>query len=206
MRTMHDTIEDRVGEGRIAQMLMPAIARKLTRDDRGPSAIAVVEDLQQVLALGVFEPDQSPIIEDQHIDARKARQHGRVRPVPLREREFGKEARNAPVDHALALTAGLLSQRAGEKRLADPGRAGDEDVLMLGDPAAGRQLPDHRPIQFPPAVVEIFQTRVAQSELGLLEPARERAILAGELLGIDEHAQALVETERGARGIALLVR
>src|SRR5436309_1600313 len=51
MRTMHDTIEDRVGEGRIAQMLMPAIARKLTRDDRGPSAIAVVEDLQQVLAL-----------------------------------------------------------------------------------------------------------------------------------------------------------
>ena len=45
---------------------------------------------------------------------------------------------------------------------------------------------------------------MAQAEFGLLEPARERAIVAGELLGIDEHAEALVETERGGRGIALL--
>ena len=109
MRPMHDTIEDRVGQGRITQVLMPAIAGKLTRDDRGPRAITVVEDLQQVLALGIFEPDESPIVEDQHIDPRETRQHGRVRAVPMREREFGKEARNAPVDDAMALAAGLLS-------------------------------------------------------------------------------------------------
>ena len=142
MRPMHDAIEDRVGDGRIAEVFMPAIARELTRDDRGPRAIAVVEDLQQVLALRVFEPDESPVIEDEDIDPREARQHGRVRPVPMREREFRKEARNAPVDHAMALAAGLLSQGAGEKRLADAGRAGDQDVLMLGDPAARRELPD----------------------------------------------------------------
>src|SRR2546425_4767836 len=101
MRPMHDTIEDRVGQGRIAEVLMPAITWELTRDDRGPSAIAVVEDLQQVLPLGVFEPDESPIIEDEHIDPREARQHGRVRAVPMREREFRKEARDPPVDHAM---------------------------------------------------------------------------------------------------------
>lgn len=45
---------------------------------------------------------------------------------------------------------------------------------MLGDPAAGRQLPDHRPIQFPTAVVEIFETRDDVQELGAVEP-RPRA-------------------------------
>ena len=45
MRPMHHAIEDRVGHGRIAQVLMAAIARQLTRNDRGPGAIAIVEDL-----------------------------------------------------------------------------------------------------------------------------------------------------------------
>jgi hypothetical protein len=67
MGTMDDAIEDRIGHGRIAQVFMPAIARGLTRDNRGPRAVAVVEDLEQVLALGIFEPDESPIIENQHI-------------------------------------------------------------------------------------------------------------------------------------------
>jgi hypothetical protein len=76
---------------------------------------------------------------------------------------------------------------------------------MLGDPAAGRELPDHGAIQFAAAtVVEILETRVAQAEFGVLEPARERAILSRELLGIDEYAQALVATEGRDRGIALL--
>ena len=78
MRSMHDAIEDRVGDGRITEVFMPAIARELTRDDRGPRAIAVVEDLQEVLALRVFEPDESPVIEDEDIDPREARQHRRV--------------------------------------------------------------------------------------------------------------------------------
>ena len=59
MRAVHDTIENRVGQRRITQVLMPAITGELARDDRGPPAIAVVEDLQQVLALGVFEADKS---------------------------------------------------------------------------------------------------------------------------------------------------
>ena len=122
MRTMHDAVEDRISHGWIAEVFMPAIARELTGDDRGPRAIAVVEDLQQVLALGVFEPHESPIIEDQDIDPGEARQHGRVRPVAVRERELWKQPRDPPVDHAMSLAAGLLAQGAGKKRLADAGR------------------------------------------------------------------------------------
>src|SRR5438067_5039525 len=111
----------------------------------------------------------------------------------MREREFGKEARDPPVDHAMPLATGLLSQGAAEKRLTDPGGPGDEDVLMLGDPAAARELPHEGAVQFPATVIEIFETGVAHTEFGLFEPPRQRAILASELFGIDEDAEALVE-------------
>ena len=39
MRTMDHAIEDGVGHGRIAQVVMPAVARQLTCNDRGPRAI-----------------------------------------------------------------------------------------------------------------------------------------------------------------------
>ena len=60
----------------------------------------------------------------------------------MRERELRKQAWNAAVDDAMPLTAGLLSEGTGEKRLADAGRPGDQDVLMLSHPASGRELTD----------------------------------------------------------------
>jgi hypothetical protein len=54
MRAMHDTIKDGVGHRGIAHVLMPPIARQLTGDDRRPGAIAVIEDLEQVLTVSVF--------------------------------------------------------------------------------------------------------------------------------------------------------
>jgi hypothetical protein len=40
----------------------------------------------------------------------------------MRERELRKQAWNAAVDDALPLTAGLLAEGTGEKRLPDAGR------------------------------------------------------------------------------------
>jgi hypothetical protein len=82
MRAMDDTIQDRIGDGRIAKVLVPAVGGQLTRDDRGPRAVAIVEDLQEVLALDVFETGDSPIIEDQHIHAGEPGEQGREVPSP----------------------------------------------------------------------------------------------------------------------------
>jgi len=46
-----DAIEDRVGEGRIADHLMPAIDRDLTGDQQRAPVVPVVDDLEQVAAL-----------------------------------------------------------------------------------------------------------------------------------------------------------
>jgi hypothetical protein len=39
---------------------MPAVTRELSGDHRRPRAIAIVEDLQEVLTLGVFETGEPP--------------------------------------------------------------------------------------------------------------------------------------------------
>jgi hypothetical protein len=70
-------------------VVRPAIGRQLTGDDRGARAVAILEDLPQVLTLAVFESDEAPIIEDEDIDARETRQHNGVRAVAMRERQFG---------------------------------------------------------------------------------------------------------------------
>ena len=147
MRAMHNTIENRIGERRIAQMLVPAIGRELPRDDRGAAPIAVVEDFEQVLALPILQPDEPPIIEDEDIDACEACQHGGIRAVPVRERQLGKEARNPAIDYAMALAAGLLAEGTGQKRLTDARRARDQDILMLGDPATAGELANDGAIQ-----------------------------------------------------------
>jgi len=67
----------------------------------------------------------------------------------------------------MSLPAGLLADCAGQKRLADTRRPGDQDVLMLGDPATRRELPDERMIKFPATA------RIARSRAGSRRPNSE---------------------------------
>ena len=64
MPAVHDAIENGVGERGIAQVFVPAVDRQLTRDNRRPVPVPVIEDLEQVLAVHILEADEAPIVED----------------------------------------------------------------------------------------------------------------------------------------------
>jgi len=115
-----------------------------------------------------------------------------------------KEPWEPPVDHPVALPARLLAQAAGEKGLSDAGRTRDEDVLVLVDPATGRELTDQRANRASGHCSPGLDAGVREAQFRLFEATPERAPIAGELLGVDEHAEAFVETEGGRGGIALL--
>src|SRR2546430_11969734 len=51
-----------------------------------------------------------------------------------------------------------------------------------------------------------FDARLGELELGLVQRAGEAFVLAGEPLGLDEEAEALVEGEGGHVGLVLLLR
>ena len=64
MGAMDDAIESGVGQGGIADHLVPAIDRDLTGDQQGSPVVAIIDDLEQIAALlGVerFRPQSSMI-------------------------------------------------------------------------------------------------------------------------------------------------
>ena len=48
---MHETVEDRVGERRVADDVMPLVDGNLAGHDRRADAVAVLEDFEQVVAV-----------------------------------------------------------------------------------------------------------------------------------------------------------
>ena len=142
IRIVDQAVEDGVGDRRVAQIGVPLLARQLAGDDRRARRVAVLDDFEQIVALDVGESGQAPVVEDEDVDAGEPREQRRVGAVGAREREFLKEARQAPVDGAVALATRLLAERAGQVGLADAGRAGDQDVAVLDDPATGGELAD----------------------------------------------------------------
>ena len=119
----------------------------------------------------------------------------------MREREFVEEPRDAAIERAVAVAARLMGERAGDEGLAGAGGPGDEHVVVLGDPAAGGELAEQRLVELTLGpIVDGLDAGLGQAELGLLERALQAAVLAGEPLGVDEQAEALVEGEGGVIG------
>src|SRR5207249_11551367 len=67
MGIMHEAVEDSVGEGRIADDLVPGIDRQLAGDQRRAGAITVLDDLHEVAPLVGREPVWAPVIKNQQI-------------------------------------------------------------------------------------------------------------------------------------------
>ena len=116
---MHQPVENGVGDGGVAQIVVPAFPWQLTGDDGGPRAIAILEDLEQIVSVAIGDGPESPVVEHQDVDAGEAPQDGDVGAVRVRERQIRKEARQRTIDHAVALATGLLPERTGQIRLAD---------------------------------------------------------------------------------------
>ena len=60
---VNEPVEDRVGEGPIADHLVPVFDRELARDQRGAVDVAVVHDLEQIAALIVVQGGQPPVVD-----------------------------------------------------------------------------------------------------------------------------------------------
>src|SRR5215471_10469802 len=64
-----DAVEDGVGQGRLANQVVPAVDWDLASDQRGAAAVTVFKDFQQIVTLLGPERLETPIIEDQQLDA-----------------------------------------------------------------------------------------------------------------------------------------
>ena len=134
-----DAVQDRICESGISNCFMPVFDGDLARHDRGGASMSVVEDFQQVAAFGAGQHGQSPVVEDENLDATEALQEAAVSPVAAREGQRLEETRDPVVEDGMVVAAGLVAERAGDPALAEARRAGDQEIFMTVDPFAGSE-------------------------------------------------------------------
>ena len=141
---MDEAIEDGVGEGRLADDLVPASDRELAGDQRRAAAVAVLDDLHQIAPLVAVRRSGPQSSRISRSDLAEAAEQPREAAVAVGELEIGEQPRQALVEDGESVAAGLLAERAGEPRLADAAGPGDEQIAVLGDPLAGGELLEQR--------------------------------------------------------------
>src|SRR5699024_10663141 len=114
---------------------------------RGAGAVSVLDDLHEIAALAGGEPVGPPVVEDQQVGPDQAPEQPWEAPIAMGELEFGEESGQPLVDDGAVVAAGLLAKRAGEPCLADTAGAGYQQVALLGDPSACRQLLEQRLVE-----------------------------------------------------------
>src|ERR1700750_1517589 len=87
-----DAIEDCVGQSWVADQVMPAVHWDLAGDQRGATAVAILDDFQQVMALLSGERLQPPIIKDEQLHAAKGAHQPGVATVAACQHEIAEQA------------------------------------------------------------------------------------------------------------------
>ena len=68
MSVVHETVEDAVGDGGVADLLVPLGHGELRGQDGGAGLIAFLADFPEVAPFGFLQGGHGPVINDQNID------------------------------------------------------------------------------------------------------------------------------------------
>jgi len=99
MSAVDDAVEDRVGQGGIADYLVPAADRHLAGDQQRTAIAAVVDDLEQIAPLLGVEWLRPPIVDDQQAGAFERGQQTRHAAFAARLGQVAEQASGAFVKH-----------------------------------------------------------------------------------------------------------
>jgi len=137
---VEEPVADGVGQRGLADVIVPLGRGELTGDDRGAAAVPVLKDLEQVAAFLVLHGRERPIVEEEDVHPGELAEEAAVGAVGAGQAEVIEQPGGPAVVGAVAAAAGLVGEGTGDEAFAGAGGAGDEDLLMLVDPAAGGEL------------------------------------------------------------------
>ena len=81
MGVVHDAVQDGVGQGWVADDVVPAVDRRLAGDDQRPGVVAILDDLQQIALLFGGQRLRPPIVQDQQVDPGELLEQPGIPPV-----------------------------------------------------------------------------------------------------------------------------
>src|SRR3989304_516594 len=202
---VHKTVKDCVGEGRVADVLVPVLDRELAGEERGSGADAIVQQFEQIGAFARSDGGDRKVIDHHEVHLGDGGQALAEAAIGVTEAQFIEQARGAQVERGQALAASLMGQCAAQKRLATAGCTVDEKILVLTDPVAGTQARQLRPVKTAAsAEIEVFKGS-ALLELCELQQTREPPVLAVGDLALDQQAEAIFEGQALGAGLGHLL-
>jgi hypothetical protein len=84
-------VADGVSDARIMEVLVPLRGRKLAGNDGGACAAAIIEEFEQIVALGIGERRESEIVQDEDVEASELAEGADVSAVSTRQSELVEE-------------------------------------------------------------------------------------------------------------------
>jgi hypothetical protein len=127
-------------KGGVGEVVVPPLREQLARHERGSRAVAILEHVQEGLAVLLVQRGDPEVVQDEDVRPHESREDLGVGSVDAGQGEFVVEARGPAVEDAVALAAGLKRQGAREKCLPCAGGAGDQDVELVLDEGTGGEL------------------------------------------------------------------
>src|ERR1700752_4030762 len=189
-------VEDGIGIGRIADRVVPALDWDLRSQDRRGTLVAIVDDLHQVATLLGGKPGHGPIVDYEQLYPGELGEQPGGLAVDAGEGEFVEKPGKPLITHQEPATRGLVADGASQETLAATGRAQDQNVVVLVQPAAAGEAVDQAAVETArSAVVDILEAG-GLAQLCKAQTLGERGIVAFDGLAIDQHRQALVEVRR----------
>ena len=192
---MHEAVEDGVTEGGIADDVVPVLDGELAGDEGRATAVAVIEDLEEISALGVVEGHHAEVVESEELGTQQAVEKLGIGTVCLGESEVVEEPGEPEISGGQTMSAGGLGEGTPEVGLARAGGSGDEDDLVLSDPAAaGETKYDGLVEAARGSEVDILEAGI-EAQLGDLQKPSESAVLALGGLAFEEQREPILEAD-----------
>ena len=174
---MDETVEDCVGEGGVAEAVVPFLDRELAGDQGGPGGVSVLEEFEQVAAMVGIELGEAEVVEDEEVELGEGGEEFGIGAVAAGDGEVVQQPRQSQVQRGESVAAGLMGERTGEPGLSDAARSGDEDVEVLAQPAPAGKREDEGLVESAGvAEVDVLDAGVGMAQL---RAARGRAPLDG---------------------------
>ena len=121
---VQQAVQDGIGNGGVADDGVPVFDGALAGDNGGVCPIAILDDFEQVVALGIVERSEEQIVEDEELDFGQAVKRFEMRAVGFGLEQYFKQARCAQIEHGVALTGSEVAKRASEITFAHAGGTG----------------------------------------------------------------------------------
>jgi len=136
---VNEAVEDGIGEGWVADGLVPMLDWQLACDDGGRAAVAVFGDFRQIAAFRGGQDGKAPIVDDQYIHVGDGLECAFMAAISMGQGKGLQHARRTVIENRPPLPASLVPKSAGDPAFAEAGGSCDRQVLMSGDPPAIRK-------------------------------------------------------------------